>query len=97
MIILFYFLAGLIVEFVVCRFSRKSRNQDIWRMLPIIILVVCDFLYCVHWGIQDRREFHEQGNCIGVMLYVIGFFGILIPPLTGIGVGRLAYWVAFEI
>lgn len=95
-IFLLWGLAGLAVEFAVCRLSRKSRNRDIWRQLPVIVLVVGVFLYCVYWNVQSSREFHEQGNCIGGMLYVIGFFALLIPPLAGIGIGRFIYWAAFE-
>lgn len=93
---LLWFLAGLALEFTVCWISRKSKNRDIWRLIPIIVLVVGDFLYCLYWNIRSSMEFHEQGNCLGGILYVIGFFMILLYPLAGIGAGWLAYWTIFE-
>ena len=95
-IYLLCFLAGLAVEFAVCRVSRKSKNRDIWRLLPMLLLTVGDFLFCLYWNIQSSKEFHEQGNCLGGMLYVIFFFAILLPPLVGMGVGRLINWTVFE-
>lgn len=93
---LLWFLAGLAVEFAACWGSRKSKNRDIWRFLPVILLTAGDLLFCLYWNVRSSREFHEHGNCLGGMLYVIFFFAILLPPLVGMGVGRLIHWTVFE-
>lgn len=91
-----YFFLGLALKFGVCRVSRKSKRRDLWRLTPVLVLLAADFLCCRWESIQAGMKHHDQGNCIGVMLYVILFFALLIPPLAGMGTGRLLYWAVFE-
>ncbi len=90
---LILFLSGAAVEFAVCWLARKSRNRKLWQWAPALLSAMAAFSYCLWWSARSQMEFHEQGNCIGGALYVISFFILLIPPLMGIGAGRLFYWV----
>ena len=46
-------------------------------------------------GLARKSKKIKQQNLL-FHVYVILFFALLIPPLAGMGTGRLLYWAVFE-
>ena len=93
-VFLIIFIPSAVLEFGICCFTQKSKNSSVWCWVPFIVAAVADFLYCCWVNVQSNLTGpHQQGNCIGIFLYIIVFIYVLIFSWMGLGVGKLFYWV----